>query len=408
MRKFQSFLAHKRRTAGIALSLLLAAGLLCVPGMTAYAEESAPLNLGNPVSLQVTPGSVEQIEDLRTANLVVDVYQIASARKPDNYDTYELEYANGFTDEALGLAELGVSGINANNIDYTTWQKIADNAAKSILGESAVPALASSKVVNAFQVFDNAGNFNIIPLPANTADPATNGGLYLVVPRSGNLEEYVKTLDDGSLATIAHSTMLEYSFAPMLVAAPSKSLSNETYGTFDTSDTSPWIYQVPVSFKTEQEPLISQFRIKKAIDKFETTDPVTFVFQIEGTFRGEKVLSTTRSFVFDENTDYEQLIDITGVKVGTLVEVTEVYAGANYEQSEAHIYNKEGTEITAENALVEAFVADTPDKVLTFSFVNTYDGKTNEGGSVINKFEDDADTWVLQKDEREYNQRGKE
>ena len=408
MKKFQSFLAHRKRTKGVALSLLMAAGLFAASGSTVSAEGYAYLDLTSPVSLQVTIGTVEQIDDLKESNLVIDVYQIGKAVKNSD-DSYHVELLGDFTDDILTKdlppeadpddpgKMVQIESINDKNISYPSWQKIASNASDALLGETPSVNPDVVQVCKAVSAFDAEGNLASIPLPAN--DDGTYGGLFLVVPHGSDLDEYVKILEDGSIGTIAHSDMLEYTFTPMLVAAPGKALTDENYGTFNTADPTPWMYTVFVSFKADQEPLIGRFKIVKEIDAYETTDPVTFIFQVEGTFHEgqedeEKVISTAASIVFDGVGEESRIFE--NIKVGSKITVTEVYRGANYELEPGSIViTANGEPVTEDNAFVVSADEDDEENILTFRFKNYYDDTYREGGSVTNQFEHDENTWKV-------------
>lgn len=410
MKKFQSFLAHRKRTEGVALSLLMAASLFAASGSTVSAEGYAYLDLTSPVSLQVTIGTVEQIDDLKDSNLVIDVYQVGKAVKNSD-DSYHIELLGDFTNDILTKdlppevdpddsgKMVQIKSINDKNISYTSWQKIASNAANALLGETPSVNPEGVLIEESKPAFDAAtGKLTTISPKAN--DDGTYGGLYLVVPRGSDLDEYVKILDDGSIGTIAHSKMLEYTFTPMLVAAPGKALTDTDYGTFNTADPTPWMDTVFVSFKAEQEPLIGRFKIVKEIDAYETTDPVTFIFQVEGTFHEgqedeEKVISTAASIVFDGTAvEKERVFD--NIKVGSKITVTEVYRGANYELDPGSIViTVNGEPVTEDNAFVVSADEEDEENILTFRFKNYYDDTYREGGSVTNQFEHDENTWKV-------------
>ena len=121
-----------------------------------------------------------------------------------------------------------------------------------------------------------------------------------------------------------------------------------------------------------KEIAFGELKIVKSIAKYETSEPATFVFQIEAQKDGEPVYSNYASITFDQPGTQSTLL--TGVPVGAEVTVTEVYSGARYRG----LTDAQSTTIVS---------LDSPDSPATVTFENTYGHNGTGGHGIQNSFE---------------------
>ena len=192
-------------------------------------------------------------------------------------------------------------------------------------------------------------------------------GLYLLIARGEDTEDYFGETADKEIVTKAVSDEYTYTFGPVLVALP---------GAEDDT-------QVSVVLKMGQESDVEygSFKIVKTLNGFAMgNDPATFVFKVEAVLGGKKVYSNVVTLVFDKEGKKELLVK--NIPVGSKVTVTEVYSGASYS-------------LTTDATQTVTIPAD---RVVAVNFTNRYDEMKNGGGSITNHFEyDEKNGWTLHK-----------
>ena len=383
MIKFQSFLARRKRTKGIALSLLAAVVSVsfAVPSAFAESTESVSSLLGQTITVTAAAptSETEMAEFVNNNQLTFDIYQIAESVEDPGYDSYKLKLVNGFTKEILGE-----DVENDKNIDTSArWEKVAQNAAKDILQtrKSLTPVISG-------QVGSS------IPLPANAS--GTNGGLYLMLIRglSVTYSDYDNYVDevvaegavDGTkeVVTFASGTGGRYNFDPIIFAAPSKDALEST---FNTADPTEWKHSITLNLKGEKS--LGRFQIRKVLDRWESKDPATFVFNIDAvntaanySYHGVASItfdSYSASKVYPDPANEFEMSTIPDMPVGTEVTISEVYTGVNYKSVSATpvtiVIGSEGIDsATNTYKIVEAF------------FENDYSDTYKGGGSIVNPF----------------------
>lgn len=340
----------RRNRRGSRLLAVALAGLLAV--CSALPGRAEAIDLKQEVSLTVVPGSEEMLEDLATADVVVDLYQVAAAEAVEGVDTYRFAPNTPF--ESLG--------VESPDITNEQWRAAAQAAAKLVL--------TAESTVKPSQ----------IGVPVNTKTALLDGpGLYLVVARPNGeteLANYVTTLENGDLATIANSAVYKYTYGPELVALPGREGADGSNNT--ANNDAPWQYDVTIRLKPSRVENLGSLVITKSLSEFETKDPATFVFQIEATLDGKSVYSDAISIVFDAPGKKSEIIE--GIPVGAEVTVTEVYSGANYKAQAA-------------SGTATIVAADKMENMATVSFTNTYNDTYRGGGSIDNHFTGGADGW---------------
>lgn len=345
---------RKSRRNDSVCPLLLFLFVLCA-ALTAPRMDGAAraVDFDRECSLTVLSGSVDFEEELKDANVVVDLYQVAQAREVSGYDTYTYEFLEGF--ESLVLSE---------NPDAEEWKSLSQKAAEIAFSgrEPAVKGVPFGEKISGMKC-----------------------GLYLVIARGADVSDYVVTVEDEagnkSLATIANSGEYTYSVAPALVSLPEKDADEN--GNISTDSAGDWKYDVTAALKMERDVRYGSLEIVKTLKSYETKDPATFVFLVEAKTGDQLVYSDVASISFTSPGEKKTLL--TRIPVGAEVTVTEIYSGAVYQPETG---DTQKTVIAA-------------DEVVSVSFTNRYDETNNGGGAVTNHFEYNSDTgwgWTKIKD----------
>lgn len=301
-------------------------------------------------TLKETEENKTMAEDVKTADVVVDVYQVATAVKTAGYDSYDYKFLSGFGNPAVPK-------------DASEWSALAQETAETALGGSIEPVRKEQ--------------------PVETSIADLEPGLYLLVARGRKLtvaDDYKidMELKDGAegetvIATIANSRDYQYAFMPQLVALPMKGTGDTTMEPNMTSDRGPWVFDLDVYMKTTQSPRFGSLEIIKTLSSHETeaglpAEPATFVFRIDGTIDGETVYSEVESITF--TAAGQERVRIDRIPVTADVTVTEIYTGSSYQ---AEVTEPQTAVISAEN-------------VASVSFSNFYDGRRRNGHGIKNQF----------------------
>ncbi len=336
------------------LAFGLVFGLVVVtPGLSG---EAMAVDFDKKCSLTVAPvdpKNTEMAENLKKANVVIDLYKVADAVPSDTGDSYTYNFLPGYE-----LSEV-IYDKDPNNAD---WQWMAQEAAKFALDEGAAAKSGG----------------------ANIAVNDLDCGLYLLIARGEgkSVDEYRTTVrqDDGkkNIATIVESGEYTYTFLPELISLPSKVIQNEDGSTTNTMDGGGnWQYSMSVYLKPSQTPRQGAIEIIKTLESYEISNPATFVFQVEAALNGESVRSTTVSLTFTEAGSKSVTVD--QIPIGAVVTVTEVYTGASY-----RLVSPGSQTVTIEAA-----------GIVPVEFVNEYDETDKGGGAVTNHFhyDEEAGEW---------------
>lgn len=320
---------------------------------------------------QIAPGGENVIADLKTANVVIDVYLVADMIKSTMYDTYSFKVTTPFSTTVTDAS------LNDPAIDKTGWEDLAEKALEVVQSGSAT----ASTSVN-------------VDATGGLASLTTTQGLYLLVAHTAGLTDYFKTIttstasssesDDTSaassgtkLVTIAQSQNYEYQFAAQLITLPTKDAVD---GVIMTSNPGPWLFgkqNEPLQFvlKPGQVYRHGDLKIVKTLDPpFAGPDPASFVFKItwkDGTKDEVRYVEIT----FTEAGEKEYILEKT-IPVGTEVTVTEEHSGLQYS-----LVSSNGT---ATIAAVEEVKADSS-KMATVTFENKHTGPGG-GYGVVNTF----------------------
>lgn len=339
--------------AGPLAAFVLAASAVAVtPALDGMAQA---VDVDRSCALTVKPGGKDYAEDLREANVVVDVYKIADAVADSAYDTYSYSFQGAYG----GLTY-------PNDPDNERWDALAQQAAAIALNGQ-TPAASG---------------------PADQRIQLPDCGLYLVIARGSDIADPVTRVEneDGQehIATIAQSGGYTYTFAPSLVSLPSKAV--EADGSINTAGAGDWLYDLTVTLKSQRTVRFGSLEIVKNLQQYEIKDPATFVFQVEADLNGEKVLSNVVSISFTPNSPSQRSYRIDNLPVGANVTVTEVYSGSVY-----HVVTE-----PEQIAVIPA------NDVVSVSFTNDYSTTDKGGGAVTNHFDyNDGWDWTEIKDDAE-------
>lgn len=327
------------------IALALAFVLFAALGTYGHA---ANIDLDKDCTLTVSPTS-ELSEDIKDANVVVDLYKVASAVAVDGYDTYDLKAESAFS--SLDVA------LDPEKTD-SDWEKIAKEAAEIVLAEgSSVKPVVEGKALDE----------KITGLKA---------GLYLVVPHGSDLDEYIETLNDTTV-TIANSPMYKYSFTPNLIALPTKEDGSTA------ADAGDWVTDAEIEIKADREIRVGSIEIIKSWESFikKNDGPATIVFEVH-VYQGDeelKDLAQTVTMTFESGESQTYRID--NLPLGSKVVVKEIYDGG-----------KAGKCISKKTQ--EAIVS--LEEVAQVEFVNTFDDRTVRHGSITNTFTYEPGGWTLE------------
>lgn len=349
------------------LAFALVFGLIvATPGLDGEAE-AVDFNQKCSVTVEPTDPKNEQMTaDLKNADVVIDLYQVAKAVPVEGYDTYTFEFLSGY--EKL-------EEIYDKAPENADWRKMAQSAARYAL-ENADPVTGDKGA----PVYSPVGDLEC--------------GLYLLIARGNGIEDYTTeiTQEDGAkdIATVAHSQEYTYTFAPELISLPSKQIENadETVDN-TTAGNGAWQYSMNVKLKPLQERRYGPLRIIKTLESYEMGDPATFIFHITAKYNGKEykdVVSIT--FTPEDVEGQKSYLLEDKIPVGAEVIVEEVYhGGSDYEQ----------VAISPANGTVTIAPADeaNPDNVVSVEFTNRYKDTDHGSGSVTNEFNHTENGWQL-------------
>lgn len=379
----------------VAFSMVLA---LSFPGRAAEL-----VDLNQKCSLTVTPGKyaadtdsyLEQ--DIQTANIVIDLYQVATVKANTangyTYDGYQYE----LLDPYKGLQ---VDGEMTNAI----WREQSQAAAGIALGAT---------VKDGNVVFDGAGTVQPAVregMAVKTRIESLEPGLYLLIARRNDVgrldvEQYVTAIGEAEeqtatrVGTIAHSTEYVYTFAPELISLPTKApILGDVDGAQDeiinTANPGEWIYDATAVLKPQADPRYGSLQITKSLLEYENSGPTTFVFEVVATWKdyshGDGILGTDGEYRDVVSIDFTKAgtshVLIEKLPVGAKVTVTEIYSGSSYEPVEEQ----------DRDPFVRETVIGRAEETFEVSFSNRYNGRNTGGHGITNHFRYEAEdgSWI--------------
>ncbi|EOS80852.1 hypothetical protein C817_01182 [Dorea sp. 5-2] len=351
-----------RRLTGSLLVFAMTLGLIAAtPGLNGAAKA---VDFNKACSLTVAPVAPENTDmanDLKKANVVVDLYKVADAEPVSGYDAYTYKFLDGYQE---------LKDVYDSNPDNADWREMAQDAAQYAL-EKGTPVREA--------------------VPVDTEIGELGCGLYLLIARGADVENYKTTVkqEDGSesIATLAYSERYKYTYAPELISLPSK---QDVDGNHTTAGNGDWMYSMSVSLKPGQSLRNGPLRIIKTLESYETGDPATFVFRVTARFNGEEVYKNDVEITFtpEDVLGQKSVVLEDKIPVGAEVTIEEIYHGGNdYEQ----------VSISPANGTVTIAPADeaNPDNVVSVEFTNRYKDTDHGSGSVTNEFNHTENGWQL-------------
>ena len=383
------------------LAALLSLVLLLALAPAGWAEETpaAAEETPTPCYVQVVAGGDSVIDDLKNANIVVDVYKVAIMTKSKQYDTYEFTATTAFAGSDDGTIEQLVKDIQErledSEIDKKKWELLAEGALEAVQKDT------GGVIQHTTYEADANGVANLTGITQ---------GLYLVVAHTKDLPDYLRTIKSGQKSSyldangnpvfvteeydrtisIAQTEQYEYSYAAQLIAIPTK--EPDENGVIKTSNKGPWL------FGTETDPLkyvlkpgrVSRNGDLKIVKTLQTTgdDKVSFVFQITWTGKDDTTEVRYAEITVNGSESSGEYTLEKVIPVGTEVTVKEVHTGLEYTLVSAN-------DQTAVIATADE-VANDSTKLATVSFTNDHSGP-GSGHGIVNRFTSDGGenfTWI--------------
>ncbi len=299
--------------------------------------------------VRVLPGGDGVIDDLKTANIVVDVYKVAVMTKSKQYDTYEFTATTAFAGSDDGTIVALVNDIQNrledSEIDKEKWDLLAEGALEAVKANPGTIIKSNSYEADANGVVTLTG---------------ITQGLYLVVAYTKDLDDYLRTIQAGTsyeyldannnpvhvteeydrTISVAQTKQYEYSYGAQLIAIPTK--APDENGFIKTSNPGPWLFGTetdPLTYvlkpsRTERNGIL---KITKTLTDYADLskdgvyfEPTTFSFSIVGKDdEGNTVYQREVSLSVTEPVVQAEVITLTDLIIGTNVTVTESYSGAH-------------------------------------------------------------------------------
>ncbi len=310
------------------LAVTLVLCLLIVPMMGASVWA---VDLTRTCSVTATASGTDFADDVATANVVFDLYQIASAEATER--------------GGLSLTPMPLYGNLDLEVEQDTdaWEALAQSAASIAIGND-VPVVTGALL--------------------GTKQDLPEAGLFLLIARGSDVTDYkITDPETGDLATIANSAEYEYQFAPVILTLPN----------WD-AETSDWFYDLDATLKMRRIPRFGDLEIVKRLLTYEDSDTPTFVFKVVGELDGRTIYDDVVSLTFSDAAERSVLIE--HLPVGATFTVTEIYSGASYQLVTS----------ATQTAVIPS------EDVVRVEFENEYTPTTSHGHGITNHFEYAADT----------------
>ena len=359
--------AHVKRLIGCTLALGLLAGTLATTPLFAGAVDKVDLSEACKITVNAASATADQefLDDLETADVVIDYYLVAEAAEKKGYDGYVFEVTDAFN----GKVDIPDNTDKDPGTDewVDSWNK-----------------MWSEQVVKAAEVVKaayEAGNA-ITPTESKEAGTEVKGlkaGLYLLIARGENVTDYFEMTDpkdnsEPKLVTVAYTAGYKYSFAPEFVSVPTKAPNDK--GVIDTTADTPWLYEASVNMKPERETRYGSLKIVKDLLIYEDHDPVTFIFNLDAYVGDKLYFSNVYTLTFTSACEEYVLIEDV-LPVGAKVTVSEVYSGPVVKGTPHYSEIGEGTQT----------VTIVANDIVETRFTNTYHEWREHFGAITNHFD---------------------
>lgn len=330
-----------KKSAGLKKLLAIVLGLsllICAIGGTVFAAGEI-----EKVSLTVNPSDnfadEDAEKDFNEAKVVLDLYQIASAEKNTESDTYDFSVLPAFEDLSI-----------SDEMDAQSWQTAAADAA-AIVKESGKPVVTGAALGEKIESTDDG---EALPF-----------GWYLVIARGEEEEDY---WSKNSAETVANSSKYEYRFSPILVSLPTKEDVDGDGSRKTSVEDGDWIGDVELTLKYTQSESYGSLTIFKRVDNFEG-EMATFVFSVEAVKGGNVVYSNVATIHMGQSGVQSATLD--RIPAGATVTIREEYKGGRFDS------------VGSDEITIESFEASEDNEA---TFVNTYNRKLIGGHGIQNHF----------------------
>lgn len=239
---------------------------------------------GNTLHVQLAANDEAYIDDLMTADIVVDIYKFADATHDEGYDTYNYALTSDFSALAddFALAQEGEG-------DWATLAESAAEIAKGLETEGQ-PVKSGVSIDEEIDLADDA--------------------IYLVLARGADQEAGSAT---------AYTKTWEYTFQAGMIALPTKDANDD--GIIRTDNPGEWLNVGTCNLKSSRKPLYGSLVINKTVTEASGTEPATFVFHVVG-----EGYDNYAAITYPDQTSNT----LTHIPAGIEVTVDEVYTGGRY------------------------------------------------------------------------------
>lgn len=313
-------------------------------GVSIHSAYGAPDAGSNQLSIDIA--ATDYSDELKTSDLLVDIYKIADAVADGEYDAYDYPL-NGVFAEDKDLAVAFSAG---------EWETVAKRV---------------TDIVSAGDVQATVRDYDIV---GRESTFELSDGVYAVVPHgsAGVLEP-------------AYSARHAYAFLPSIVTLPTKSGSD---GVPSSGGAGGWLQEMTICLKPDRSPLYGDIRIDKSVDKF-SGEPATFVFRVWGSLRdGELETSPVVEYdnyvsMFYDGTEESSSVSLTHIPAGMKLNVEEVYSSSRYD-----CVGSSRVETDVVPSTVDVERGSKP--ALSVSFSNVRNDKITGGGGIENHFDYDG------------------
>lgn len=349
----------RSRSKGNWIWLLAAVGLIVALPLTGYAAEYLNLNQECTLTVNATdPANQEFAEDLNQADVVIDLYKVANAKKVTDYDSYQYELQKDY--EAL-------EGKIKADMTNEEWHKLGQEAAGIALeGNGTEPLVTGARAGQEITVDDNGNKLY--------------AGLYLMVAHGARIQDYMVPVaregEEPGIGTVAWSERYIYTFEPELISLPEILTGSQLPDGEDNSYS--WKYDPTVNLKPERGERYGALELIKTLRSWEGSQKAVFVLQVEALLNGKNAYSDVVTIDMSQPGQVRRLLE--KIPAGAKVTVQELYATPGY-----HLVSpqEQTTDIVAGGQT-------------SLEFISEYSGGQHTGQTITNQFTYNGTQWNVQ------------
>ena len=376
-----------RRTLAVLLSMIL---------LLALAPSGFAVNLEAPNTLTVNfvPENSDFGNDLKTARIQVDLYQLAAAVPDVISDSYHYDVPETDNGHPFWAALTQLQG------DLADAEKLEDQNNRDTVFDKFEPYAQTFAGIVLDSHPETPVTRSELAVAENTTITVDNldAGLYLLIIHGAGLTTkdgvpetgyVVKTEqasgEDGAEKTVTYATRVvtddyEYLYRPQLLTVPTK-VSEENEQQYNTAYGN-WVNTLTIYAKPTREANNGDLKIIKNVNN-PGPDPVDFVFEVSWLGKDRIPVTKVVSMTFEGETRKEYVLANT-VPIGTEVTVTEVHSGIGYT---AEISSRTATIVATPTPTEGAASADSADSAGIAEVVFTNDHTGPGGGhGILNRF----------------------